>query len=142
MKQLKKPRILVSVDGSDGSLRALAHAVDAAALCNGALLVLNVQQSITPSRMISRSMISEYHERQSSSALRRARAMVRRRNLNATFHVIVGEPAPAIVRFANSQGCREIVIGTRGLGKIAGLLLGSVVSKVIHLSACPVTVVK
>lgn len=142
MTQKALPSILVAVDGSDGSLRALAHAIDVAADGRASLLVLNVQQSITPGRFVSRSMIREYQQNQARAALRRARAFVRRHRVDATFHVLVGEPAPSIARFAKDRGCREIVIGSRGLGKIAGLLLGSVVTKVIHLSPCPVTVVK
>jgi nucleotide-binding universal stress UspA family protein len=142
MTQTGDPRILVAVDGSDGSLRALDHAANVAAGCGGTLLVLNVQQSITPGRLVSRAMIREYQQKQAKAALRRARARMRRRQVDASFHVVVGEPAPAIARFAKDQGCREIVIGTRGLGKVAGMLLGSVVTKVIHLASCPVTVVK
>lgn len=142
MRRKASPKILVAIDGSDGSLRALAHAVDVAADGQASLLVLNVQQSITPGRFVSRSMIREYQQQQARAALRRARAFVRRRSVDAAFHVLLGEPAPTIARFAKSQGCREIVIGTRGLGKVAGLLLGSVVTKVIHLAPCPVTVVK
>ncbi|MFL6719096.1 MAG: universal stress protein, partial [Burkholderiaceae bacterium] len=40
------------------------------------------------------------------------------------------------------HGCDEIVIGSRGLGTIGSLLVGSVASKIIHLSEVPVVLVK
>jgi nucleotide-binding universal stress UspA family protein len=49
---------------------------------------------------------------------------------------------PAIAALAWELGCDLIVMGTHGMGSIAGLALGSVASKVIHLAGVPVTVVK
>jgi len=40
------------------------------------------------------------------------------------------------------SGCTQVVMGTRGLGKIANLVLGSVASRVLHLINVPLTLVK
>jgi nucleotide-binding universal stress UspA family protein len=66
---------------------------------------------------------------------------VSRRNLSADVRVLVGDPAESIVETARRGRYSEIVMGTRGLGTLKGLLLGSVVTKVIQLSRVPVTVV-
>jgi nucleotide-binding universal stress UspA family protein len=50
--------------------------------------------------------------------------------------------AEVIANFAARTRCAEIIMGTRGLGRIRGLLLGSVTTKVIHLAAVPITLVK
>ena len=47
-----------------------------------------------------------------------------------------GDPASCIVDHARSHSCDAIVLGSRGLSDIQGLLFGSVAHKVTHLSAC------
>jgi nucleotide-binding universal stress UspA family protein len=47
-----------------------------------------------------------------------------------------------IVQFATEKQCDQIVIGPRGLGSVQGVLLGSVASKLIHLSPIPVLLIK
>ena len=56
--------------------------------------------------------------------------------------VVAGHAAEKIVQVAREHQCTRIVMGTRGLGSIAGLMLGSVAYKVVHLSPIPVTLVK
>jgi nucleotide-binding universal stress UspA family protein len=57
------------------------------------------------------------------------------------FHTELGEPADAIVHAAAAQQVEEIVMGTRGMGALGNLALGSVAYKVIRLAKVPVTVV-
>ena len=52
------------------------------------------------------------------------------------------DAATTIARRADSLQCEGIVMGTRGMGAIANLLLGSVAAKVVHLANVPVTLVK
>jgi nucleotide-binding universal stress UspA family protein len=47
-----------------------------------------------------------------------------------------------IADYARDEGCALIVMGTRGLGSIANMLLGSVATKVIHLAEVPVLLIK
>ena len=53
-----------------------------------------------------------------------------------------GDPRMVILEFAEHNGCDFIVVGSRGLGTVAGLLMGSVSGYVIHKAKCPVLVVK
>ncbi|MDP1535845.1 MAG: universal stress protein, partial [Burkholderiales bacterium] len=57
-------------------------------------------------------------------------------------HVVRGPVAETIVRHARSLRCGEIVMGTRGMGDVARLVLGSVATRVVRLSRVPVTLVK
>jgi nucleotide-binding universal stress UspA family protein len=54
--------------------------------------------------------------------------------------VIGGPPARSIADVAKVRGADEIVIGTRGFGRMRALL-GSVAHELIHLADCPVTVI-
>lgn len=56
--------------------------------------------------------------------------------------VLLGEPASTIAAHVERRGADAVVMGTRGLGTIGGLVLGSVATKVIHLAKPPVTLVK
>lgn len=54
----------------------------------------------------------------------------------------VGDIAPTITGYADEIGCEAIVMGTHGMGAVVNLVMGSVVTKVVHLATVPVTLVK
>jgi len=56
--------------------------------------------------------------------------------------LLFSTPAESIIEVAETQNCDLIVMGTRGLGGLRGLLLGSQIHKVINLAKCPVLAVK
>ena len=56
--------------------------------------------------------------------------------------LVSGEPAFQIVKKANEGNYQLIIMGSRGLGGIKGLMLGSVSQKVSQLSHCPVLIIK
>lgn len=136
-------KILVPMDGSPSALRALKHAArrkNRDGLIQ--LVVLNVQAGLPASRHVTRRMISEYQAAQAETQLKAAREFIAARKLDAECYLRTGEVAATIVAVARETGCGEIVMGARGLGRVAGLVLGSVTSKVVHLSPVPVTLVK
>lgn len=57
-------------------------------------------------------------------------------------HVLVGDVADGILDTAADLGAEMIVMGSRGLGRVRGVLLGSVSQKVLHHAACSVVVVR
>lgn len=134
--------ILVPVDGSPGSLRALEQAAKRYRDASTCLLLLNVQHGMPHSRHVSRAQIKDHQLRMSEEALTPARKLAQRLGADFQCYSRVGEPATVIASFARRTRCTEIVMGTRGLGRVTGLVLGSVAVKVIHLSAVPVTLVK
>jgi nucleotide-binding universal stress UspA family protein len=135
--------VLVPVDGSESALRALQHAAkhvrDPGSSC---LLLLNVQGSLPASRRVPRTLIKEHYARVSEEALKPARELAERLGVDFQCYFREGDPAEVIASFARRTRCSEIVMGTRGLGRVSGLVLGSVAMKVIHLSSVPVTLVK
>jgi nucleotide-binding universal stress UspA family protein len=139
----KKGTLLVPVDGSSCSLRALAYACRRAKRDRSHdLVVVNVQPPLPRSPFVTRQMIAEHHDRLAEQALAPARALTKRAKVPAKFQTVVAEPATAIVRLAKGARGDEIVMGTRGLGRVSGLLLGSTAMKVVQLADAPVTLVK
>jgi len=57
-------------------------------------------------------------------------------------HLESGDPAQVIADIAARERVNGIVMGTRGMGPIKSLVLGSVATKVVHLADVPVTLVK
>jgi nucleotide-binding universal stress UspA family protein len=56
--------------------------------------------------------------------------------------ILIGNIAEVIARRADELGCDGIVMGTRGMTAIGGLVMGSVATKVVHAANVPVTLVK
>lgn len=56
--------------------------------------------------------------------------------------ILEGDPAEAIINVANTRKSDLIVMGSRGLGRLAGLLIGSTSQKVVAHANCPVLVVR
>jgi nucleotide-binding universal stress UspA family protein len=87
-------------------------------------------------------MIKDHYARMSEAALKPARELSERLGIEFQCYFRQGEPAAVIASFARRTRCREIIMGTRGLGRVSGLVLGSVATKVIHLTSVPVVLVK
>jgi len=142
-------RVLVPFDGSDCAMRAVKHAIDFAK-DHAAIEVhlLNVQEPIAMKEVVFRDRLSDLRELELQRAqagnllLEPACVLLRDAGVPCGAHVSVGEPAPAIAEHARKYHCGLIVMGTRGMGLVANLFLGSVATKVIHLVAVPVTLVK
>jgi nucleotide-binding universal stress UspA family protein len=69
-----------------------------------------------------------------------AHAFLRERGIESEMKVAYGDAAVEIVREAQARRCDLIVVGSRGLGPVGRLLLGSVGRRVADLAPCPVAV--
>jgi nucleotide-binding universal stress UspA family protein len=142
-------RILIPVDGSDHSLRAVKHVIRLHDSLRQELevLLLNVQPPVPVKNLLVDGRLSEVHrleeplKEQGASQLAGAGAALKAAGIECHPHIEIGEPAPVIARFAGTYHCDMIVMGTHGRGAIAGLVLGSVATKVVHLSPLPVLLV-
>jgi nucleotide-binding universal stress UspA family protein len=143
----KQMNLLLPVDGSENALRATRFAIG---LAKGSaspveIHVLNVQMPIVSGDVkmfVSQEAINGYYHDEGIKALASARAALDEAGIAHVFHIGVGQVAETIAAYARDKHCDQLVMGTRGLGSIGGLVLGSVASKVVHLVDVPVTLVK
>lgn len=142
---VKPHRILVPVDGSENSDRAVAYAVRLAQAMHATEIhLLSVQPPVTgvAGALVGRASLQSYHRDEGMKALASALAICALTALPHKDHISVGQPGPTIAAFAKELGCDQIVMGTRGLGATLGLLMGSVATDVIKHADVPVTLVK
>lgn len=140
-------QVLLPVDGSENSLRAVRHLIAMKELYRDPIEVhlLNVQLPVASGAVkmfISRQQLNDFYRDEGAAALKDARALLEQAGVSYQHHIGVGDLAGTIVSYAKEKQCRQIVMGTRGRGSIAGALLGSVTTKVIHLADMPVLLIK
>lgn len=138
-------KVLVPIDGSENSLRALRHAIELND--KGApveIHILNVQPSLggNVTSHVGSAVVKDFHREEAEKCLAAAKKLLDGSGLAYKAHVIVGPAGESIAEFAKQSDVDKIVIGNRGLGKLAGILLGSVATDVIKHASVPVTLVK
>lgn len=139
-------KLLIPIDGSAGSERAVRHVVKLACMaCPLDIHLLHVQPPVSGwevRHFLRDSEIDSMQQALAEEATQAARAILDEAKLAYTLHHEVGEVAETIAAYSNKCGCHQIIMGTRGMGSLEGLLLGSISTKVLHLVKVPVTLVK
>ncbi len=127
-------------------MRALEYAVaQLRGHADAELHLLNVQVRPVhtfPGKLVSPDLIDQELRHEGEAQLEQAEASARVGGVATVRHVRIGHPGDEIAACAAEQGCDTVVMGTRGRGAIAGMLLGSVATRVVHLAQVPVTLVK
>lgn len=139
-------RILIPVDGSDAALRAVKTAIEAALgrASRPDVRLVTVQAPILSgnvTRFFTAEMIESYYREEGEKALVSARKMLEEAGIDYQEKVLVGHIAQAIIQYAEEEDCDHIYMGTRGLGAVTSVVMGSVTHKIIALSHVPVTLV-
>jgi len=146
-------RILAAVDGSASSLKAVDLAADLAEKYNAELVLVTVEREYVPEiteelRAYARAehitdLASDPGFSAAENVLAGARLKAQAKaGPRVSTEVGSGDPAEAIIDLARNRNADLIVIGSRGHGRLAGLLLGSVAQKVVAHALCPVLVVR
>ncbi len=142
-------KILVPVDGSEGSWRALANAIEIGEKFASELLVINVIQPYNNAALLAMpggsSMLSNNAsemEEIGDKVLEMAKEKVGGYANPVEYCMEVGHPSERIIAAAKKSECDAIVLGSRGLSGIAEFFLGSVSSKVSQYASVPVLIVK
>ena len=134
-------KILLAVDGSESAKRAVAATADLASKTKAEVLVVHVHEK----GLVSRETTDLETGTEASMLTHAALEVVRKAGVSAGSQMRAAhfeDVAREILDAAEGYGADTIVLGSRGLGTFAELLLGSVAHKVIQLARCPVVVVR
>jgi len=155
--------ILVPVDGSENSKRAVKFAADMATAFEASIFLLHVLSKLPARKQLKdylrsleaaanpegaeinsiRGALSKSGEEAGKKALANARRVARRKGVKHVSTAIEdGDPAHEILRLLDTGKYDLIVMGRRGIGGLKGLLMGSVSHKVSNLADCTVVTVK
>lgn len=138
--------IVVATDGSEGADRAVDVAAELTKACGGELSIVTVGGNISGEelRELERAGNNIGNTLNALSRQILAAAKARAQRLGVT-HVRLreawGDPAQSIIEAATREAADAIVLGRRGRGRLAGLLLGSVSQKIASLAPCTVIIV-
>lgn len=140
-------KLLLAVDGSACSLRAVGHVVAIRQAWRMAPQVhlLNVHPPIPIARarqQVGHDNLQRYYREEGEAQLAAAEATLRDAGIDFVRHLHVGDPGEVIVQLAHELGCDWIVVGNQGRSALADAVIGSVSRRVLKLASCPVLLVK
>lgn len=145
-------KILLAADGSESSFKAARKTLEMAVPLKAEVTVLSVVQVIPVYRAAGYhgalfdgeqlAMLERDMEEAASETLEKTRRFFQENGLEVKTVLTKGQPADVICQAAEEGKFDLIVIGSRGLGTIKGLVLGSVSNKVIHNAKTSVLIVK
>jgi nucleotide-binding universal stress UspA family protein len=152
-------KILVAVDGSDHSKRALDHALELAKRFDGKVTLINVYSTVVP---ISPAMdtlstpptipphaspevaakLTEEAKQKGERILEEAERVAKERGILADKVLREGDAVREIVDVAQDGKFDLVVVGHKGLSRLRELFMGAVSEGVSHKAPCPVLIVK
>lgn len=135
-------RILLAVDGSEHSIRAVKYAIELAKKFDGVIEAVYVVDENTAKKDVLYATNKFDIEAKRKEKIKPIRELLDQSDVVFGTYVLHGEPGPRIVEFAEEREVDCVVIGSRGLNQVQSFLLGSVSHKVAKRAACPVLIVK
>lgn len=140
-------RILVPVDGSPQSERALEHALSEYSDAEVVVLyVIDPASAAYDSPMTAGPVgVEEWYEnaeQNGNEIFEAAQERADEYGITLDTAIEVGQPARTITEYAEETGTDQIVIGSHGRSGVTRILLGSVAETVVRRAPCPVTVVR
>lgn len=136
-------KVIWATDGSDAADEALLTAREMATDDGGELVVVHCVEFTMPGKGGGRMPVYANEDELEAKITQQVGTLsakgVPSRLRKATGSV--GQAAQVIADVARDEGAEVIVVGTRGRGPMAGLLLGSVTQRLLHLAPCPILAV-
>jgi nucleotide-binding universal stress UspA family protein len=139
-------KILLAVDGSECSLTGVRYLIKHRAMFgdDSALTLLYVDPPFVEhaQTVLGTLGVQQAHDHNARTAFHKATRLLKRARIPHETIMRVGDPGPRIARYAAEGGYDIVVLGSHGHGALAGLMLGSVVTKVLAICAVPVLVTR
>jgi nucleotide-binding universal stress UspA family protein len=140
---------LLAVDGSESALRATRKLVETLSWYKHVPQVelVNVHHPLPylagiSGVVVTQEMRASYYKEEGELALAPSIKVLEDAGVQYAAHILVGDVAQTIVHHAHQTGCAMIYMGTRGMSAIGNLVLGSIPTKVLHLTDVPVALIR
>jgi len=137
--------ILVPIDGSDNSYRALDAALLVSEKLGSDITVIHVMEEVPITHIGSEKMLNELleaYKKENQDILLKCSEIANQKGLTIKTFLLQGNPASAILDYIKKEKFDLVIMGSRGLGKFKELILGSVSSKIVHHSPCAVLLIR
>ena len=137
-------KLLLAVDGSEHALHATKTVADLARSMNSEILRIVIAYDPVPPYLGEPNMQAAISARmkEAETVLQKAIDSVGEIPGEVHTEILEGPPAEAILDVAKARKSDLIVMGSRGLGRLSGVLLGSQSQKVVQHAPCPVLIVR
>jgi nucleotide-binding universal stress UspA family protein len=137
--------ILVPIDGSDNSYRALDAALLLSEKLGSNITVIHVMEEVPITHIGSEKMLNELleaYKKENQGILLKGSEIANQKGLTIKSFLLQGNPASVILDYNKKEKFDLVIMGSRGLGKFKELILGSVSSKIVHHSSCAVLLIR
>jgi len=149
-------KVLVPIDGSDNSMRAVNYALGmakknpdtkftllAVATMRMEELLANLSKlQKHDSELVNFTELQKQLEEAPKSVLENVKALFEESGIQVETVMLVGDPANRIIQYITDKGFENIIMGSRGMGVLKSAILGSVAYKVLAKTNIPVTIIK
>lgn len=134
--------ILVPVDGSKYSEKALIHACELAKIFKSKIHIIYVVDKSPTFNLLDRGEFLKIMRNFGSKVLKKSVQLAIENGVDPKAVMKEGNIVNEIVKYAKDKKCNLIIVGNKGLGAAARFLLGSVSSKLANNSPCSLLIVK
>jgi nucleotide-binding universal stress UspA family protein len=141
-------KVLVSIDGSKHSIKAIDYLIQNASMFSdkgSGLIVLHVEPNVIPpevTQYISKKNIADWYADQSKAAIKAATAKLDKAKVPYKLVQKIGHVADTILAETKTAKAEMIVMGSHGRSSLMSLVMGSVTSQVLAQSKQPVLIIK
>jgi nucleotide-binding universal stress UspA family protein len=138
-------KLLVPVDGSENSLRALDHAIYLAKKTGANITAMNIIENPPTVYVESQKLLNDLlanFRAEAANILDKCKQIAEKSDVKIETVIGEGDAASTIVGYAQKGAFDTIIIGRRGIGRFKEMMLGSISNKVLHHAKCTVMIVK
>ncbi|UUX92512.1 universal stress protein [Methanoplanus endosymbiosus] len=136
-------KILLASDGSENAGRAAVEAAGLAKKLSSHVILTYIAGTPQQSKLVKANFdVHTILKEDAEEKIKDTISTLNKENIPYTLKVAIGDPADEIIRIAGNEEADLIIIGSRGLGTIKSVVLGSVSQKVTHNAKCPVMIIR
>ncbi len=135
-------KILVPLDGSKYSEKALQRACEVVNAFDSKLILLYVVEKSLPFNLLDRKEYLAILRGFGNKTLLKANNVLLKKGITAKTFLKEGNIVTEIEKVVKKEKCDLIIVGNRGLGAVTRFLLGSISNKIAQSSSCSLLIIK